>query len=236
VRHPFKFKQFALTDGRSALKLSTDAVLLGAFAGLPNPGNVLDIGTGSGIVALMVAQRCDAEITGIDIDKGSVEDARFNFSASPWSSRLCAVHQSLQEFSSGYGKKFDAIVCNPPFFKNSSLSPFPSRNLSKHNGQLPFTGLIAQVKNLLNQGGSCSFIVPATEEKHFCSIACEMSFSLFRKKWVLPKKSKKANRVLLEFRLSEVAPEEETELIIRDENNNFTADYKKFTRDFYLNF
>ena len=236
MREPFKFKQFSLTDSRSAMKLSTDAVLLGAFTALPAPRTILDIGTGSGIVALMFAQRCDAEITAIDIDEASVEDARQNFRESPWSNRLYALNQSLQEFANNPAGQFDVIACNPPFFMNSQPSPYPGRNLSKHAVKLSLPVLIPLVRFLLHPKGSCSFIIPAENDGSFHEKACSNNLHLHRKKWIFPKAVKKANRVLLEYRPIESSGPEESTLVIRHPDNSFTAEYKQFTRDFYLNF
>jgi tRNA1Val (adenine37-N6)-methyltransferase len=236
VRKPFKFKQFTLTDNRSAMKLSTDAVLLGAFAGLAGARHVLDVGTGSGIVALMVAQRCPAMVTGIDIDGPSIEDARENFGKSPWSHRLKAEHQSLQEFSQAPGQKFDVVVSNPPFFSNSQRSPVRVRNLSRHDIHLSLTAMIPLITNVLQPGGSCSFIIPADKGALFDQIANNNGLGLLRKTSVFPKASRAANRLLLEYRHDRWGGHEEETLVIRGENGNFTEEYRNYTRDFYLNF
>lgn len=236
MREPFKFKQFSLTDSRSAMKLSTDAVLLGAFTTLPAPRTILDIGTGSGIVALMLAQRCDATITAIDIDQASVEDARQNFRESPWSDRMHALNQSLQEFADNPAGQFDVIACNPPFFMNSQPSPYPDRNLSKHAVRLSLPVLVPLVRSLLHPTGSCSFIIPAEKDVSFHKTASSCDLYLHRKKWIFPKAVKKANRILLEYRPFECPEPEESRLVIRHADNSFTAEYKQFTRDFYLNF
>jgi tRNA1Val (adenine37-N6)-methyltransferase len=233
---PFQFKQFRLTDGRSAMKLSTDAVLLGVFAGLRNTGTILDIGTGSGIIALMLAQRCDAQITGIDIDEGSVEDARQNFRESQWSDRLCAIHQNFQEYARNSLEKFDLIVSNPPYFMNSLRSPISSRNISKHNEGLSYPELVLYAHSLMKEDGSCCFIIPAKEGEYFCKMAAGKGLHASMKKWVQPRKSKKANRVLLELRAVHCGPAEETTLAIRNEDDSFTAEYQGFTKDFYLKF
>ena len=218
------------------MKLSTDAVLLGVFAGLANAQQVLDVGTGSGIVALMVAQRCQAMVTGIDIDGASIEDARENFRKSPWSDRLKAVHQSLQEFSQGDGSKFDVIVSNPPFFANSQRSPYHGRNLSRHDIQLTLPALIPLIHTMLDTAGTCSFIIPADKDALFDQVARQNGFGLIRKTRVFPKASKPANRVLLEYGQGKSGDHLDKALVIRRENGSFTEAYRKYTSDFYLHF
>jgi len=223
-----------LIDGNSAMKLSTDAVLLGIFAGISHPGIILDIGTGSGILALMLAQRSDAKIVGIDIDKGSVKDAKRNFEESPWKSRLSVIHESLQGFARTCDQKFDHIVSNPPFFVNSKRSPYNSRNVSKHDEQLSFHDLILTIKSLLEPKGACSFIIPASEEINFQKIATNQDLYLTRKKLIYPKKGKIANRVLLEYNQIRANQTKKSFLIIRNEDNSFTLDYIDYTKAFYL--
>jgi len=217
------------------MKLSTDAVLLGIFSRVSHPEHILDIGTGSGILALMLAQRSEAIIVGIDIDKGSVEDAKRNFEESPWKSRISAFHQSLYDFTRTCGQKFDLIVSNPPFFENSKRSPYHSRNISRHDEQLCFHDLILAVKSLLKTRGTCSFIIPASEEINFQKIATGNNLYLLRKKLVYPKKAKNENRVLLEYSQIDSGPVEESFLIIRNEDNSFTQEYIDYTMEFYLN-
>lgn len=218
------------------MKLSTDAVLLGVFAGVENARTILDIGTGSGILALMLAQRCAAEVTGIDMDQGSVEDARQNFENSPWESRLHLVHDRIQDHARSTQQKYDAIVSNPPYFENSKRSPYISRNQSKHTSMLSFRELIAITASLLNKNGSCSFILPADAESNFRMLASHAGLYLHRKMMIYPRKSKPHNRLLLEFKKENATPVKQESLIIRMEENTFSPEYKNYTRDFYLDF
>ncbi|MCD4665845.1 MAG: methyltransferase [Bacteroidales bacterium] len=123
MRKDFHFKQFNISDENSAMKVGTDAVLLGAWTDISETNNILDVGTGSGIVATILAQRSEANIDAIDIDKGSIDDAENNFDNCPWKNRLTAIHSSLQEYVKFTSKKYDLIVSNPPFFSNSLKSP-----------------------------------------------------------------------------------------------------------------
>ncbi len=234
-RAPFRFKQFSLDDSRSAMKLSTDAVLLGAFTRLGSPACILDIGTGSGIVALMLAQRCNARILGIDVDTGSIADAAGNFARSPWKERLSARHQSLQDLALSERNIFDVIVCNPPYFENSQRSPHPARNLSKHNDLLPLTDLVKGMAGLLTGEGTSSLIIPAHRAPVLTAEAAGAGLILTRKLMVRPKPGKDHNRVLLEYGRRGERPEQGT-LTIRNTDNSFTEEYREFTRDFYLGF
>lgn len=216
------------------MKLSTDAVLLGAFVNVQNSKFILDIGTGSGIIALMMAQRSDAFITGIDIDKNSIKDALKNFSNSPWANRLTGIHKSLQDYVKSGTSRFDHIVCNPPFFTNSLHSPFNGRTLSKHNVSLSFSELLDATNLLMKANGKSSFIIPASDEELIISLSENNDLFLSKIMDVFPKESKPVNRIMLEF--SKFCPEnvERSSLVIRQEDNQYTTDYKEFTRDFYL--
>lgn len=217
------------------MKLSTDAVLLGIFAAVNQSRSILDVGTGSGIIALILAQRSDAEITGIDIDKGSLVDACANFDNSRWSDRLSVVETSIQEYSVTCSRHFDHIVTNPPYFVNSLASPYQSRNISKHTHQLSYEDLLLASKKMLVPTGLFSLILPVQESEIFQKIAHGSGLFLHRKMMVYPKESRTANRVLMEFQFTETSVLKTESLVIRNEDNSYTEAYKEFTRAFYLN-
>lgn len=218
------------------MKLSTDAVLLGVFTRTQGVNTFLDIGTGSGIVALMLAQRSQAVITALEPDPPSAMDARHNFTQSPWPNRLNLVESSVQDFVTAHPDRFDHIVSNPPFYNNSLPSPFTTRNLSKHTTSLPFDELLAAVKSLLEFEGAFSVIIPASEQEGFDRLASENGLFAHRKMLIYPKKSKDANRILTEYRTGAIKKTQIFNLTIRQENNRYTPEYKIFTGDFYLNF
>ncbi len=235
VRTPFRFKQFSLDDGNSAMKLSTDAVLLGAFASVNDVHTCLDIGTGSGIIALMIAQKSECKITGIDIDDGSIGDAKLNFENSPWSDRLTAIQTALAAHSQETNTQYDLIVCNPPYFINSEPSPYSRKNISKHNHLLELPEMIRHTSQLLDTNGRCAYILPYSERNHILDLATKEGLFLYREMIVYPKKSKAANRILIELkRINE--PMETTSLTIRNEDGSYTSEYKRFTEEFYLQF
>lgn len=236
MRKTFQFKQFSLNDGKSAMKLSTDAVLIGAFAEIRKSKNILDVGTGSGIIALILAQRSGATITGIDPHEGSTEDAKQNFRNSPWQDRLFVVQSSIQEYADTKGLKFDHIISNPPFFTNSLLSADPGKNISKHDCTLRFIELLENSIRLLNPDGILSLILPAREKEQFGKQATSFKLNLHRETTVYPKPSLPFNRVLLDFRFTECKSPEFKSITIRQEDNQYTESYKKYTQAFYLNF
>ncbi len=232
----FQFKQFEVDDQKSAMKVGTDAVLLGSWVEIKNAKSVLDIGTGSGVIALMIAQRSNAKITGIDIHEPSILDATENFKDSPWNNRLSARNTSLQEFENINEKKFDLIVSNPPFFSNSLLSPSKSKSLAKHNQSLSQFDLLKSVLKLLKENGKFSVILPASEISEFTILATKMGFYTKKQLRIFPKTNKAFNRVITTYSVQSHGVCKIEELTIRDQNNNYTSEYKDLTKDFYLKF
>ena len=183
---PFRFRQFSVAHDRSSMRVNTDAVLLGAWAPLPaSPERILDIGTGSGVIALMLAQRCsEAKITAIDIDEASVSQARENFLASPWPERLAAENISLQELASRNPKSpkeprqpsFDLIISNPPFFRDALRNPDPTRRQARHTDTLSFDELCSCSAALLAPEGRLALILPADAEADI--LACAVRYGL----------------------------------------------------------
>ena len=230
----FRFKQFSVIDKNSTLKVGTDAVLLGAWAGSGTPENILDIGTGCGLLSLMLAQRFkEAKVTGIDIHEGSVRDASENFAASAWAERLRAKHLSLQEFSKGRLDEYDLIISNPPFFNNALLPSAAKRKLAKHSGELSFHDLALHVKRLLKARGSFSLILSYESKDEFRQIAEKTGFYLHREMIIFPVKGKKANRYLSEWGTFAAEPITE-ELSIRNKDHIFSREYIELTKEFYL--
>lgn len=233
---PFRFKQFTVEDSNCPMKVGTDSVLLGAWAKLENCRNLLDIGTGCGLLALMAAQRSKAQITAIDIDPVAIETAVLNFGKSPWKDRIIVRCQSLQEFVNGneYGR-FDHIISNPPYFINSLKAPDPERSNARHNDLLPFDVLANAVEKLLSPEGRLSLVLPVAESEIFILNATRAGLFLIRKMMIIPKVGKVANRLLLEFGRQQL-PMDITELAIRNHAGEYTSAYKTLTAGFYLDF
>ena len=230
-RKPFRFKQFEVDDNKCAMKVGTDAVILGAWANVCNADAILDIGAGCGLIALMVAQRSNAKITSIEIDESASLQCKDNFLASPWFSRLKNVHGSVQLYNPE--NRFDFIVCNPPFFKNALKAPDAQRNLARHNDTLSFESLLVAVDRLLTEEGTFAFILPNDEANQVIMLAAAHQLYPNRSCAVLSRDGKLPNRLLVE--LSRMSSEIKSEILtIRDRSNQYTLEYKELTKDFYL--
>lgn len=218
------------------MKLGTDAVLLGAWVDGTLAHSILDIGTGCGIIALLLAQRFSAQITAIEIDEGSVKDAFTNFSKSPWKERLSVDQSRLQDFADNSMHKFDLIVCNPPFFTNSLKSPYPHKNISKHDQYLNHVDLVRCSSSLLAEGGLFGVVLPYQSLKEFHAIANNNLLYLKRQLNIIPVPGKKENRVLLEYTNHECQANNPEVLILHNGDHQPTAEYIELTKEFYLNF
>ena len=236
MRTPFRFKQFSVQDENSAMKVGTDAVLLGAWMNPTNKKSVLDIGTGSGIIALMMAQTSDAKIEAIDVDYDSIQEAKMNFKNSPWSDNLVAIHSSLTNYVKQSKKKYDLILSNPPYFNKNLKSSSDRKNLSKHTLTLTHEELLSGVKNLISPDGTFVVIIPFDLMDSFKNIALIESLYCNKRLIIYPTPNKPANRIILEFSLNRAIQIKEDILTIRDESGNFTKQYKTLSQDFYLNF
>ena len=219
----FHFKKFSVSHSQSTMKVGTDAVLLGAWMPVPqNCKNILEIGCGCGVISLMIAQRTNANILGIDIDWQSVIEAQQNAENSPWKNRVIFIHDDVQNFVQNTTQKFDIIISNPPFFENSLKSPFNNKNISKHDVTLDFETLNKVVDNLLNNDGCFGVILPADAEQKFVEIAEKNHLFLTKKTEVYPTPQKKSNRILMMFERTE-KPCEFNRLLIRDKG--YTVEY-----------
>lgn len=240
----FRFKQFDVVNDRSAMKVGTDGVLLGAWAfdGMEERGGtlrVLDVGTGSGVIGLMLAQRLgNAMVRGIDVEAGAVDEARENFVNSPWGQRLEAMELDFCNMAGdGEGGWYDLLVSNPPFFSGGSLAPEAARRLARHEGELNFASLMKGAGRLLKPGGRVAVVAPyeALEEIVFEG---ELNGLGLRRLCVVRTVGRKPpRRVLLELERGGLCAEvERGELCIHDEAGGYTADYIRLTREFYLKF
>jgi len=231
IKHnTFSFKQFSLSHSQSTMKVGTDAVLLGAWMPVPdNCKSILDIGSGCGVISLMLAQRTKALITGVDVDKKSVIEAKKNAANSPWMNRVRFFQERIQNFTQKTAEKFDLIVSNPPFFENSLKSPISKKNISKHNDSLTFGELANNVDTLLTQRGHFGLIMPVNSAVAFEKIMLSLKFFATKKTMIYPTRKKNANRILMLF---ERIPNkcEEKSLIIRD--NGYTKEYFELVKEF----
>jgi tRNA1Val (adenine37-N6)-methyltransferase len=174
----FRFQQFTVLQQRSGMKVCTDAVLFGAMAPLHPGDRVLDIGTGTGVLALMAAQRGAAKVTGVELTQEAYEEAHINFNLSPWADRIEAVHQDIQGFALTAGNQYDLIISNPPFFANHSKTTASLRNAARHTDLLSFPDLISSADKLLTKQGLFYVLIPVSAVKKFSAEAVAAGFYL----------------------------------------------------------
>jgi len=232
---PFKFKQFTIQQDQCAMKIGTDAVLLGAWANIDNnPFSILDIGSGTGIIALMLAQRSNAElIDAIEIDDNAHEQCVTNFENSPWGDRLFCYHASLEEFVKDIEDKYDLIVSNPPFYSSDYKSGNEQRDIARFEDALPFGHLIESASKLLSDDGKFTVIIPFQEEDKLIALASEVSLFPNRILRVKGNQESDIKRSLLEFSFNKIDMKISA-LIIETERHQYTQDYINLTKDFYL--
>jgi tRNA1Val (adenine37-N6)-methyltransferase len=232
---PFKFKEFSVNQERCAMKIGTDAVLLGAWASLKNnPFSVLDIGAGTGVLGLMLAQRSNAEtIDALEIDNDAYEECIENFENSSWSDRLFCYHASLIEFAEEIEDDYDLIICNPPFYSEDYKTDNEARDLARFNDAMPFKHLIYAVANLLSGSGIFSVVIPFKEEAKFKDLASQVGLFLNRSLHIKGNPDTETKRSLLEFSFKE-SKIKTSKLIIETARHKYTEDYINLTKDFYL--
>ncbi|MFR9523719.1 MAG: methyltransferase [Rikenellaceae bacterium] len=231
----FTFKEFVVHQDKTAMKVGTDGVMLGAWAAIdPSDDNILDIGTGTALIALMMAQRSGARVDAVEIDSSSAEQAQENVTASKWSNLIEVHHININDFDQNF--RYDQIVCNPPYFSDSLLPPNSERAVARHTINLSFDELIAAVERLISREGKFSLILPVQELEAFEHCAKGKLF-LWRKCYVRSRVGGDCKRILGEYRLSQPERVEIEDIAIREsETNEYTAEYKELTKDFYLKF
>ncbi|MCK0192221.1 methyltransferase [Arenibacter sp. F20364] len=235
MNKPFLFKQFQVHQDRCAMKIGTDGVLLGAWTSLQQqPQSILDIGAGTGVVALMLAQRSHAEtIDGIEIDEDAYEQCVENFEGSNWGDRLFCYHASLNEFVEEMDDKYDLIVSNPPFYSEIVPSGNESRDMARQNQSLPFEDLLTSVVKLLANNGTFSTIIPFKEEERFLELAATMNLYPSRLLRIRGNPTSEIKRSLLELQVGKTSFEIEN-LTIESARHEYTKEYIDLTKDFYL--
>ncbi len=216
------------------MKVGTDGVLLGAWVNPSKAKAILDIGTGTGLIALMAAQKCVAEIDAIEIDRCAFEQAGENFANSIWGDRLQVFHFSLQEYAGICRKKYDLILSNPPFYSDACSASTAARNIARHSDITLSSGdLISGVLKLLASDGKCCFILPAKEGMDFIKQAETNQLFVKRLTRVKTKPGKSEKRLLIEFGY-EMTERDESDLIIQEDDLTWSKEYIELTKDFYL--
>lgn len=246
----FRFKQFSVKHASSAMKVGTDAVLLGAWMTVDGTHRMVDVGTGTGVIALLAAQRRHTlaedlpfQIEALDVEPAAALEAEENFLASPWAFHLQAEHVSWQEWSANPSRKdqYDLIFSNPPYFDQAWKPDQEERRLARHSDTLPFLDLLTGALALLKPGGRLALILPQQEGLQMLELAertlyqVRWRMEIVRKTAVYTVRRKPARRLLLEFvKSQQPLPLQTDELTIHDQNGDFSADYRALTGDFYL--
>ncbi|ACJ30885.1 Conserved hypothetical O-methyltransferase [Shewanella piezotolerans WP3] len=238
---PFSFKQFHIDDRRCGMPVSTDGVLLGAWAPLSNSKNILDIGAGSGLLSLMAAQRSKANITAIELDENAALDCQSNFNLSPWSKRLTLLTRSIQQFCTTAKKhSFDHIICNPPYFDNGPQSNSALRATARHTDSLSFDELLTAISSLLSPAGQASLILPITGANQLLQQLEQHQLTCQHAVLVASVEGKKPNRQLLLITpcrsnfANQATTHPVSNLVIRNTDGHYSDDFILLSKSFYL--
>lgn len=229
----FRFKQFTIHQDKCAMKVGTDAVLLGSWV---NPGaatRILDIGSGTGLIALMLAQKSDATIDAIDLDENAFQQTKENFRISPWFDRLNPYHISLQDFVKDKKEAYDLIVTNPPYFHHASKPSEESRKQARHNDFLSFDELIINSIKLLTPNGRFCVILPTKEGMEFMDKAQKKGLFCRELLRIKTRSDKSEKRLIMQFSFK-FGILQDNEIIIQEEDGSFTQDYIILTKEFYI--
>jgi tRNA1Val (adenine37-N6)-methyltransferase len=235
ANHYFNFKQFSINQEKSAFKVGTDGVLLGVSIDTAGVKRILDIGTGTGLIAIMLAQRCDAEIVAIEPDDESYMQACENVSLCKWSDRINVEHTDLQSYNSGK-EKFGLIVSNPPYFSDSLKNPDHRKSSARHNDSLTSEDLLNGVSELLSDEGKFQLILPYVEGNVFIAEAQEYGLYCNNMHKIRPLPNMEVRRLVLSFSRKKSVLSERFLTIEHGKRHEFTEEYINLTKDFYLKF
>ncbi|MDR2119705.1 MAG: methyltransferase [Tannerella sp.] len=231
----FRFRQFTVRQDRCAMKVGTDGTLLGAWVRVAGCLNILDAGTGAGLIALMLAQRnCDAAIDAVDIDGDACRQAAENVAGSPFAGRIRVVHASFSAYASETARRYDLVVSNPPYFVRSLKNPDPKRRIARHTDSFPLEELIGKGRELLAPGGRIALILPAGREDELRGLACENGLNVVRLTAVVPVPGAAVKRILAELSVSPASSCGRDTLLIEKARGEYSRAYAELTKDFYL--
>ncbi|XWK89879.1 MAG: methyltransferase [Phormidium sp.] len=231
----FRFKKFTVFHDRCAMKVGTDGVLLGAWANITNSQQILDIGTGTGLIALMLAQRSIAQIDAVEIDSEACNQARENIKNSPWSTRIQIYHNSLQNYAINCPKRYDLLISNPPFFTNASKAAIKARTIARHSDYLEQIDILQIAEKLLCEDGRLAIIYPTEQAQTFQEKAETFGFYCQRKLYVKSTLESPIKRILLEMGKNELEYQEST-LVIETARHSYSAEFVALIKEFYLKY
>ncbi len=233
----FQFKQFRIIQERSAMKVGVDGVLLGAWADISGAKRILDIGTGTGLIALMMAQRkADARIDGVEIEPDAFQEAVYNAGQSPWNERIQMELCSFQEFLEKTDLKYDLIVSNPPYFTNGHKAPLENRATARHSDSLLLSDLISGAVGLMNKNSKIALVLPSESLQEITTLAVLNKIFIARLCRIKPNPIKPEFRILIELTNTECIIQEENLMIEFEKHHEYTLEYKELTTEFYLKF
>ncbi len=231
---PFFFKKFGLFHHRSTMKIGTDAIILGRWVEVSENDDVLDIGTGCGLLPLMLAQKGIKSADAVEIDDESCEEAAQNFANSAWNSRLSAINDDVKDYAAKCSKKYDLIVSNPPFYFGDNIPEKAKKSLARHTNTLSYKDLLQSVKKMLKPDGRFALVLPAIESKAFLKEAENQGFFLKIEMKIVPIEGKEPNRINMQLVVNQVDKVEIETFVLRNQDHSFTKDYKDFLKDYYL--
>lgn len=230
----FQFRQFTVFHDKCSMKVNTDGVLLGAWADADSISRALDVGTGSGLIALMIAQRSEAVIDAVEIDPPAALQAIENSSRSPWSDRIHVHTGSFQEFAARCGKMYDLIVSNPPFFRNALKPRDKRRSKARHDLSLTHEELMKDAASLLTPQGKFCVILPYQEKDSFAELAFIYRLQCHRITAITATPGAVFSRILMSFGPVPAGTSDRTELTIHEADGSYSEDHRELTKDFYL--
>ncbi|MGZ5220447.1 MAG: tRNA1(Val) (adenine(37)-N6)-methyltransferase [Chitinophagaceae bacterium] len=236
----FNFKAFTINQEHTSMKVCTDSCLFGAWVAkrmtdhFPDAGEALDVGTGTGLLSLMIAQHHPAEIHALDIEEGAIRDAKMNFEHSPWKQRLVLHHRSIQQFAKESPGTFDIVICNPPFFHLSLRSNDAGKNISKHEENLPIPELLFHINMVLKDDGAAFILLPASRHEEFLKTFEKENFYLHE--IMEMKQSTDSENFRTCYRISKAIPKNKTlsTISIRDNSGNYTEEFIALLKPYYL--
>lgn len=230
----FQFKQFTIHHDKCAMKVGTDGVLLGAWAATGASKNMLDVGTGTGIIALMLAQRSQAEIDAVDLDTEACIQAQENIALSPFAGRIHCIQADFIAYAASCSQKYDLIISNPPYFVDSLKSPDGKRNLARHTDTLLLADLVKSSGELLSSIGRIALILPYERLEELSSVAADNGLFIIRRTDVIPTPGSAPKRLLVELSAGQPPVYSPDTLIIEKARHQYTSEYIMLTKDFYL--
>ena len=233
---PFFFKKFGMFHHRSTMRIGTDAVLFAQWVPIFESDNVLDVGTGSGIIPMILSQKNANSVDAVELDSDSYEEAKLNFSISVWSDKLNVFNKDVRIFADEVNKKYDLIVSNPPYYA-SDVKPIKEKKvMARHVSTLSFRDLLFSAKKMMKENSRFALVLPFYESRLFIKEAEQLGFYLQKEMHIIPIEGKDANRVNMQFVLNEVNKLETEYFTIRNKDYSYTEEYKTFLKDYYLDF